>query len=195
MKPVFGILALLINLLGYVPYVQDIVKGRVKPQRITWGIWAALGSVVFANQVTNGGGWSVVFFGSTAFLTTLVFVLSLRRGTCGGSKTDRAMLLEAVALFVYWFLSRDSRTTTLIAVLIDAVGALPTIIKTFRKPKTETYPQWVMAGLGGLFALFAVAKADYILFVYPLYIIFVNATIIAAKYYAERSTVSVKTAA
>lgn len=56
MKPVFGILALLINLLGYVPYVQDIVKGRVKPQRITWGIWAALGSVVFANQVTNGGG-------------------------------------------------------------------------------------------------------------------------------------------
>lgn len=105
------------------------------------------------------------------------------------------MLLAAVALFVYWFLSRDSRTTTLIAVLIDAVGALPTIIKTFRKPKTETYPQWVMAGLGGLFALFAVAKADYILFVYPLYIIFVNATIIAAKYYAERSTVSVKTAA
>ena len=188
MKPLFGVLALLVNLLGYIPYVHDIVKGRVKPQRITWGIWAALSSVVFANQVTNGGGWSVYFFGSSALVTSLVFILSLRRGTGGSSRTDRMLLVAAIILFVYWLFSRDTRYTTLIAILIDALGALPTILKAYNSPRSETYPQWVMAGVGGALSLLAIAKTDYILYMYPLYIVLVNALIVSAKYYAERYT-------
>jgi hypothetical protein len=70
-------------------------------------------------------------------------------------------------------------------VLIDTAGAVPTVVKAYRHPKTESYPQWVLAAAAGFFSVLAVDKPDYILYLYPLYIIVINTLIVWAKYYAE----------
>jgi len=186
MKPVFGIIALLLSLLGYVPYIIDIVQRKVKPQRVSWGIWAILSNIMFANQLLNGGGWSVWFFGSTALLVTVIFFLSLSRGVGGSSKMDKIILIAAAVLLVYWLTVTNTRVSTILALVIDAAAVAPSILKAYRYPETESYPQWVMASLGGLFSLFAITKVDYILYLFPLYIIVVNGLVVGAKFYAER---------
>lgn len=185
MKATFGILALAINLIGYIPYVHDILRHKVMPQRVTWGIWSILSTIAFANQVINGGGWSVWFFGSSALMTTMVFVLSINRGVGGASRLDKIMLAAAALLLVYWLTLHDTRLSTIFVILIDIVGAIPTVLKAYRRPDTESYPQWVMAAIGGFFSVLAIEKADYILFLYPLYIVAMNTIIVSAKYYSE----------
>ncbi len=187
MKLIFGILAVVINLIGYVPYIHGIITRKVKPQRVTWGLWSILTMIAFANQVINGGGWSAWFFGSTTLLVTLTFMLSIRYGVGGTSNFDKATLTAAGILLIYWLTVHETRLSTEIAIIIDFIAAIPTVIKAYRRPATEAYPQWVLAAVSGLFAMLAIAKADYILFLYPVYIIVMNSVIVGAKFYGEHS--------
>lgn len=165
MKLTLGILALVLNAIGFIPYIRDILRGKVKPQRITWGIWTILTTIAAVNQVQNGGGWSSLFFISTVFLVATTFLLSLKRGMGGASKLDMICLAAAIVLFGYWATLHNTRISTLVAVIIDGIGAIPTVIKTYHRPDTESYPQWVLAGIGGLCTTLAVARVDWALIV------------------------------
>jgi hypothetical protein len=178
---IFGVSALVVNLIGYVPYFRGIFRGEVKPQRITWGIWTILTSIAFVNQVANGGGWSSLFFGSTTLLVVLVFLSSFKYGVGGKSKLDIGVLIAATVLLVAWIITKNTTTSTYIAIAIDAIGALPTIIKAYKQPETEAYLQWFMAALAGMFSFLAVGGSGFVLYAYPLYVIIFNALIVASK--------------
>jgi hypothetical protein len=183
-----GVIALMLNLIGYIPYIRDIFRHIVRPHRVTWGIWTILTAIAAVNQIKNGGGYSSLFFVSTTILVTFTFLLSLRFGLGGASKLDRICLALTIGLFVYWASVHDTRFSTLIAVIIDGIAAIPTLVKTFYRPETETYPQWVLAGLGGLFTLFAVTRLDWALLVYPAYVFLMNGVIVGTKYLRERAS-------
>jgi hypothetical protein len=184
-----GIASVALNAAGYYPYIGGILRGNVKPQRITWGIWTILTTIAFVNQVINGGGYSTFFFGSTALLVLIVFILSIKRGIGGRSNFDITVLIASFALFVLWAVTKDTRTTTLIAVAIDFVGALPTVYKTFMKPETEVYLQWILAAVSGFLAMLAIGGSrDYILFAYPFYVVVMNSVIVLAKFAGTKKT-------
>ena len=177
-----GLASVIANVVGYYPYIRSVIKNVVKPQRVSWGLWSVLVTIAFVNQIHNGGGYSSYFIGSTLVLVLAVFILSFKRGIGGGSKLDIASLAAALLLFIAWAITKDTRATTIIVVLIDAVGAIPTIYKAYKKPKTEAYLQWFTSAVAGLFAIIAVLGHDYILVVYPAYVIVANGLIMLAKY-------------
>ena len=186
MQLVLGVVALLLNFIGYVPYIRDILHEKVKPHRITWGIWTILTTIAALNQVLNGGGYSSLFFISTAFLVGIVFILSLRFGMGGASKIDLTSLLLALLLLAYWITVHETRISTVLAVTIDAIGAIPTLVKTYQHPETETYIQWSLAGIAGLLTMLAVPRFDWVLIIYPLYVVLMNGGIVGIKYIKER---------
>lgn len=186
MQLAVGFLALLLNLIGYIPYVRDIMRKKVKPHRITWGIWTILTTIAAFNQVANGGGYSSLFFISTAVLVTIVFVLSLRFGMGGASKIDRLCLIFAILLLIYWITIQETRLSTVLAVIIDGIAAIPTVIKTYHHPKTESYPQWILAGVAGILTMISVPRLDWVLIIYPLYVVLMNGAIVGVKYMRER---------
>lgn len=190
MRLFLGVLAVLLNSIGYYPYVRDILRGKVKPQRMTWGIWTILASIIAVNQIVNEGGWSSLFFVSTSILVLTTFLLSLKYGIGGFEKLDIICCIFAFALFIYWATQKDTRISTLIAVNIDLIAVIPTIIKTFKLPDTESYPQWMLAGIGGLLSLLAVPKLDWVLLIYPAYIFVANYIIVGTKYFRERKILS-----
>lgn len=193
MSALLGIIAVIVNLIGYIPYIRDIYVGKVRPQRITWGLWLILTSVTAVNQVRNGGGWSSLFFITTSVLVLITFLLSLKRGIGGGSKTDFICLGMAGLLLVYWVLTRDSKNSTYIAIAIDAVGLIPTILKTRIDPSSETYIQWVMAAIAGVFTMLSVGRFVVVLLAYPMYIIVGNGAIVLTKYIFDSKRVKAET--
>ena len=72
-----------------VPYVLDTVRGSTRPHRGTWLIWGVLAIVVCVSQRADGASWSLVMVAAQAALTSLIFVLAVRRGD-GGSEHARA---------------------------------------------------------------------------------------------------------
>jgi len=189
MKAVFGILAVLINLLYFVPYITEVVQRKIKPQRIAWATTALLSSIVFANQSINGGGWSAYLFGSTALMSALIFMLSIQNGVGKANRDDKIFMVCTVLLFLFWIIRHETHATTVLALIIEALAFAPMIRKTVLKPKSEAYPQWVLGALAGLFCLLALPKTDTILLLYPLYTIVMNGLIMGAKRYSETKKV------
>lgn len=188
MQALLGFAALILNLAGYFPYIRDILQKKVKPHPYTWAIWTILTFIVAFNQIENGGGYSNLFLISTTILVGFVFILSLRFGMEGASAIDRTCLLLAAFLLFYWLISKDTHFSTIYAVIIDCFGAIPTLIKTYHHPKTETYTVWLLAALAGLLTAFSVPRLDWILFIYPLYVFFMDGAVVAIKYLREKST-------
>lgn len=186
MQSAFGVLALILNFIGYIPYIRDILGKKVRPHRITWGIWTILTTIAAINQILNGGGFSSLFFISTTLLVIIVFILSFHYGMGGVSKIDRICLVLALILLIYWITVKETRISTIIAVVIDGIGIIPTVIETYHHPKSETYIQWVLSGIAGLFTMLAVPRFDVILLIYPFYIFVANAAIVGTKFLRER---------
>jgi hypothetical protein len=105
----------------------------------------------------------------------------------GASTIDRVCLILAAILLIYWITTKDTHLSTVYAVIIDGIGAIPTLIKTYHHPKSETYIQWTLAGIAGLLTIFAVPRLDWILLIYPLYVFLMNGAIVSVKYIQEQS--------
>jgi hypothetical protein len=181
-----GLLSLIFNLIGYVPYYRDIFRGKVKPQRITWSLWAVLTFIASVNQIRNGGGWSTVFVLSTFLLVFGVFILSFTKGLGGGSTQDKLSLVVAGLLFIWWIYSKDSIYSTYIVIAIDSIGALLTAQKAYKEPETEAYLQWVTSGISAMLGILAIESYSIILLAYPLYVVIGNSVIVLAKYIGSK---------
>lgn len=71
----------------------------------------------------------------------------------------------SILLLIYWITVQETRLSTVLAVIIDGIAAIPTVIKTYRQPETESYPQWILAGIAGLLTMIAVPRLDWMLII------------------------------
>jgi hypothetical protein len=173
----FGLLSGVLPILGVIPYDRDILGHKTKPHRGSFLIWSILGAIAFFSQAAKGATWSLFLPGADTVATLSIFVLSIRYGIGGLSKRDAIGLACAAVGLVLWYLTKQPLVALLLTIGIDAVGTVLTLIKTWEDPESETFVSWLLAALGGLFAVFAVGKISFTLLVYPLYILVANAAV------------------
>ncbi len=130
-----------LTLTGASAYIRDMIRGTSKPNLVTWGLWAfapiiATGAAlsthadvwITVRTFMSGFGplliFSVAFFVPQSFwkLTPLDFV-------CGG--------LSVIAL-VAWLVAGSPVLAILLAALSDLLATIPTLIKAWKHPETET---------------------------------------------------------
>ena len=97
LAPVLGLLAGVVGIADTIPYVRDMVRGSTRPHRGTWLIWSVLAVVACLSQRADGASWSLVMAAAQAVLTSIIFVLSIRRGEGGLGPADVLMIALAAA--------------------------------------------------------------------------------------------------
>ena len=174
---ILGLAAGLIGVLDTIPYVRDTLRGSTRPHRGTWLIWGVLAVVVSLSQYADGASWSLVMAGVQAVLTSLVFVLSVRRGEGGVSRADITMIAIAGAGVTGWIVADEPIVATACVVAADLIGAGLMVPKTYRDPHSETLITFAFASLGGALAAGAVGAIDVSLLLYPVYYCVINGAI------------------
>jgi hypothetical protein len=177
LAPVLGVLAGGIGIADTVPYVRDIFRGMTRPHRGTWLIWGVLAVVVCLSQHADGASWSLVMAAVQAVLTSLIFLLSIRRGEGGLSPAELVMIAIAGAGVIAWIVADEPLVATACVVAADVIGAAMMVPKTYRHPKSETLVTFAFASLGGALAAGAVGAIDLSLLLYPVYFCLVNGAI------------------
>lgn len=156
MKETFAVVAALLAIAGNVPYVIDILKGRVKPHAYTWFVWSLVSLIVFFGQVQAGAGIGALPTFASEIFTLIIFGLSLKFGFKGATKTDLYFLIAALLAFVPWLLTKDPTLSVIMAVGIDLIAFVPTLRKTWKHPELETpilYGSNVLRHILALFSL------------------------------------------
>jgi hypothetical protein len=175
--PILGVLAGVCAVANTVPYVRYIVRGRTRPHRGTWLVWAVLAIVVYLSQRADGASWSLLMAGAQAMLTTLVFILAIHRGEGGLCATDVLLTAVAGAGVAGWVVFDEPIVATASVVAADLLAAAMMTPKTYRDPGSETLASFALASVGGALATGAAASAEPALLIYPAYFCAVNAAI------------------
>ena len=56
MKETLAVVAAILAIAGNLPYLWDILKGRVQPHPYTWLVWTIVSGIIFFGQVAKGAG-------------------------------------------------------------------------------------------------------------------------------------------
>jgi hypothetical protein len=194
MKEAFAITAALLAIAGSVPYVIDILKGRVKPHAYTWFVWSIVSGIVLFGQLAKGAGIGALPTAASEVFTLIIFLLSLRYGFRGITRTDTYLLLLAVAGIVPWILTEDPTISVVIAVSIDVIAFVPTLRKTWREPRTETPVLYGTNVIRHIFALLSLEAYNLATMLHSIAMIVTNSimTFVVTRKYREAASLDAR---
>jgi hypothetical protein len=176
MYEIIGILAGIIGIGGYIPYIISIFRGATKPNRATWIIWTIVGGLLAFSYMAEGDQNSIWL--PLGYFVGPLFVacLSMKYGYAQWTRLDTFCIVAALISIIPWVLSKDATATLFINLAIDMTGALPTIIKTYQEPETEDFNSWLIFFVANTLQLFAISMWNFAA-VYPVYLFLLAGTI------------------
>jgi hypothetical protein len=173
-----GIIAGILSLVGYIPYIFETVKGVTRPNQATWIIWTLVGGLLAFSYLAEQGlssSWLPLGYFVGPFI---VAILTFRYGYSKWTKLDIICLIAAFLSIIPWLLSDNASFTLLINIFIDSTGAIPTLIKTYREPETEDFTAWLIFFIANTIQLFAMTYWN-IASLYPIYLFILAGLLVA----------------
>ena len=135
------IISTLLLLWGGYAYFRDTLAGRTKPNRVSWFLWALASLVSFGAafsadadiwasvRVLVGGVVTGIIFLGSFFNRKSYWQLTWFEWFCGG--------LALIAL-LFWQLASSPLIAVLLATAANTFASIPTFIKAWNFPETET---------------------------------------------------------
>ena len=178
MNNVLIVISTIIVLIAPLVYVRAILKGKAKPHRTTRLVILVISALATAALFAQGNRVAIWLAGASTLSCLLLFLMSIKRGMGGWSKSDITCLSIAIIGIYLWQTTQNSLIALYAAIMSDFVGMVQSLIKTYKFPETEIasfFALDIIAGSLSLMALQAWTFADYS---YPLYIVMINITMV-----------------
>jgi len=136
----FVVVGFVLEVLGTLGYLIDVIKGRARPNRVTWGLWALAPLIGFAAQVDEGVGWPSLMTLSIGLGPLLILAASFLSANAYWrlQRLDYTYGALAVIGLVLWQVTGEGLVAIVFAIVADAMAATPTVIKAYKYPETET---------------------------------------------------------
>ena len=177
----FVFLGFLLTIVGSIMYVLDIRKGNVKPNILTWILWALAPMIAFSAQLSEGAGLRAVHTFSTGFGPLLIVITALiyRQSLFKVKVRDYVFGFLSLVGIVLWKITGEGSVAILFALLADLFAALPTIEKLYLHPETENGWIFGLGIVGAFIALLTIKDWRFEEFGFTLYILLVNCVMFA----------------
>ena len=163
-----GIIAGAIKLIGFIPYIISIVRGRTKQSKASWFVWMVL-TWIFAVSYWQSGARNTLWVPIAAmFATTLVALLSIKYGERGWTSFDKKCLVAATFGLLLWWIFDNPLLAVLTSLTVDIIGALPTMRKVWKNPGSEDKISWTIFIASSVVNVFAIEQWVFAVAVYPV---------------------------
>lgn len=168
----FVFLGIVFSIVGCLDYLINTLKGKTKPNKVTWFLWAFAPLIAFAAQIQEGVGLSAWMTFIVGFCPLLIFLASFinKQSDWQLSRFDLACGGLSVIGLVLWFLTKEGNIAIIFSVLADALASLPTIVKSYQYPETESSTTYLLSGLNGFITLLTLKTWTFAYYGFPLYI-------------------------
>ena len=173
-------LSLFISLFGGFFYVKDVVSGRAKPNLVTWFFWSLAPLVGAFLQIKAGAGLSVLPVFLAGFVPLVIFFIALVNKNSYWKITSFDIfcgLFSFIAL-VLWVLTHKADISIIFAILSDTLAAIPTLIKSWKFPETETIIGYIPGILNNILGLLVIQSWNFSIYSFGIYFILLNSTLV-----------------
>ncbi|MEX2008132.1 MAG: hypothetical protein WD850_01420 [Candidatus Spechtbacterales bacterium] len=172
LKAFFGLSSSAAILIGGVPYLRDIHNRRVKPHVLSWIGWSFITALGGVAMYASGSTWATaILFGNTALCISVAGYAILRKvGVWSTGPQDAIFFVLGMVGLILWQVLDQPALAIIFAMSADFFFGLPTIIKTYKEPSSETPFVWAMFALSGILSMFALRHLTFEEAAYPVYL-------------------------
>ncbi len=171
----FVLLGAAFSIAGGGSYIISTLRGKTRPNRVTFALWALAPLVAFAAEIGKGVGLQSLMTFMVGFMPLMVLIASLANNKARWKLTtfDYTCGLLSLVGLALWLVTREGNMAILFSIIADGLAALPTIVKAYRHPETEN---WLGFGGGAVNAgitLLTIKHWTFANYGFPLYILIV----------------------
>ncbi len=166
-KNISGVVAIALTIIGYAPYLRDVVKGKTKPHIFSWFIWAIVTFIIYALQVSAGAGFGSLVTLAVAIASVIIFILGFKNGNKDIKKIDVVFLVLALLSIPLWLVVDQPVLSIILLSTIDMLGFLPTIRKSWNAPHSETLSLYAITTFRHILSIVALANYNIITLLFP----------------------------
>jgi hypothetical protein len=135
-------------LLSTLPYLRDTLKWKTTPHPFSTGIWLILVGftcyVLWQDKEYFGLiPWSIIV---ASLIVRFIYGIRFFK-TIPINWFDYLCLAMSICTLIYYWISRDTLISIVLAALIDLIAFLPTFKKAWLQPWSETLSFWLIGAL------------------------------------------------
>lgn len=179
------LLGIAISIIANGAYILDTIRGKTKPNRVTWFMWALAPLVGGSISLFSGADpWVTSRVILAGVLPGIVFLSSFvdRQAYWKLTAFDVACGILSLLAFALWFQTRQSAFAILLAILADLLASVPTFRKIWKFPETETVFTYVLYAASFIVVLPAITVWDVENAAFPVYLIGLNLSLVFLAY-------------
>jgi len=169
--------AALISVCNLIYYASNAFKGKTKPHLYTWLIWGIVTVIAAIAQIVSGGGVGAYYTLLIAFNCLFIAVLAYFKGEKDIHRSDKACLGFCLIAIILWPLLKSPLLSVLIVTIVDTVGFIPTIRKSFSKPHEENLFSFSIYAFTYSLSILALESYNFITVFYPAVIVITAASL------------------
>jgi len=170
-KDLSAIVGVVLDLVGFAPYIIGVLRGRFTPHFFSWLIWTIVMIVGSAGQIKGGGGVGSWVLVTATLTTTIVCVASWWKGERSVTRFDWSCLGMASLAILIWILTDHLLLSVIIVTCVDLIGYGPTFRKSWNNPHGELIFFWLLGCVKFLLGIVGLESYSLLTCLYPVAII------------------------
>ena len=135
------VISALISLCGSIAYIRNTIKGKSKPNRVSWLMWSIAPLIGTGAALAAGADiWGTTRIFLSGFIPFTVLIVSFfnPRSYWKLNKFDFTCGIFSLLAILIWSIAGSPVVAILFAAIGDGFACLPTIFKAWKYPETET---------------------------------------------------------
>lgn len=178
------VIATIITIIAYIPYLIDMFRGKNKPHLYTWISIFLITAVVAYIQVIGGSGLGAIPIIIGVFIDVIILYYCFRFGTKDIVFMDKVCLaISIVGIIAYIILYNQPLIALVIVSFAEVISFIPTVRKTRNDPYSESLTSYYLLLLKLGLILVALEKYNLLTVSYSVLWISVFVLFLSATYY------------
>lgn len=163
---------------------KDIFRGKTKPNLVSWFLWMLGPFIGVFFQLKAGAGLSVIPVFLAGFGPLIVIIVSIfnKKAYWKITKLDVFCGIFALIALILYIFTHNLGISIMFAILGDGFAAIPTLVKSWNFPDTETAVVYLPGVISNILGLLIIKDWIFTIYSFSFYFIFVNLAIILCIY-------------
>ena len=163
-----------------ISYFIDTIKGKIKPNRVSFFLWALAPAIAFFSQIQQGVGLQSLLTFIVGFNCTIIFFATFvnKKSYWKLTKFDFICGFLSIIGLVLWLVTKIGNVAIIFSILADGIACLPTIRKSYLDPKSENIWPYVTTLITAVITLLSIRIWSFANSSFSIYLIIVNLMII-----------------
>ena len=177
-------IGVLVTIIGYFFYFKDIFRGNTKPNLVSWFLWMLGPFIGVFFQIKAGVGLSVIPVFLAGFGPLIVIMVSLWNKNARWKINGLDIFCGVLALLAlaFYVITHNLGTSMVFAIASDFFASIPTVVKSWKFPETESASVYFTGVFGNTLGLLIIKNWIFPIYSFSIYFILMNLAIIFCIY-------------